>query len=87
MTTRAAAATTRSTTAPAAARSRTQLRALLDEAILEELHRPLPSRLVAVQERALGEYYLQARQERERSELSRLNKVERIVRGIERQLP
>ncbi len=65
----------------------TQLRALLDEAILEELHRPLPSRLVAVQERALGEYYLQARQERERSELSRLNKVERIVRGIERQLP
>ena len=64
-----------------------QLRLTLDEATHQELHLPLPSSLVAVQERALAEYYLLAEQERVRSELSRLNQVERIVRDIERHLP
>jgi hypothetical protein len=64
-----------------------QLRASLDEATHEELHRPLPSSLVAVQERALAEYHLLAERERVRSELSRLNHVERIVRDIERTCP
>jgi arylsulfatase A-like enzyme len=64
-----------------------QLRGSLDEATHEELHRPLPSTLVAVQERALAEYYLLAERERVRSQLSRLNKVERIVRDVERDLP
>jgi arylsulfatase A-like enzyme len=64
-----------------------QLRTSLDEATHEELHLPLPSSLVAVQERALAEYHLLAERERVRSELSRLNHVERIVRDIERHLP
>jgi arylsulfatase A-like enzyme len=64
-----------------------QLRLTLDEATHQELHLALPSSLVAVQERALAEYHLLAEHERVRSELSRLNHVERIVRDIERHLP
>jgi arylsulfatase A-like enzyme len=64
-----------------------RLHELLATATREELQEPLPARLVGVRERALENYHLLAREARDGSELERLRVVERIVRGIEHQLP
>jgi arylsulfatase A-like enzyme len=63
------------------------LHELLATATREELQEPLPANLADARERGLAYYHLLARQAREGSEIHRLRAVERIVRGIEHQLP
>jgi hypothetical protein len=63
------------------------LREALERATAEELHAPLPFTLVSAQQRGLDEYYRLAGVEREISSVQRLHRVERVVRGIEEQLP
>jgi len=64
-----------------------RMRAHLEEATREELHAPLPAALHAAQQRGLRQYHEIAIQERARSDVNRLNAVERIVRNIESRLP
>jgi arylsulfatase A-like enzyme len=63
------------------------LRAELEEATVEELHAPLPTRLLDAQQRGLAGYQLIAVQARKGSELHRLRAVERLVHEIEHTLP
>jgi len=72
-----------------AGRSATEerLRAALERANAEELQAPLPFTLVQAQQRGLREYHQLAAVERTRSSVQRLHAVERVVHGIEAQLP
>ena len=63
------------------------LGSMLDEATVSELHAPLSGNLRHVQEHALRRYHALARIEQTRSSFRRLQKVERVVAGIERGLP
>ena len=58
------------------------LRASLEEATREELHAPLPFRLLEAQQRGLVGYQELAVQARKGSELHRLRAVERLVHQI-----
>jgi arylsulfatase A-like enzyme len=63
------------------------LRTMLEQATRDELREPLPANLRHVQRHALRRYHDIARVEQLRSSLRRLHEVERIVNGIESQLP
>ncbi len=60
---------------------------MLDQATVSELRAPLSGDLRHVQEHALRRYHALARTEQMRSSFRRLQKVERVVAGIERTLP
>ena len=63
------------------------LRSALEEATREELEAPLPFTLVRAQQRGFHEYHRVAAAEKTLSEVHRLHAVERVVRGIEQNLP
>jgi hypothetical protein len=60
------------------------LRALLEQATLDELHAPLPFTLVDARQRGLHAYHRLAAEELTISAAHRLNSVERIVHRVER---